>query len=83
MFGSNKNKSKIVEDESIKDKSKFVVVGFTVMVFSFLVFVISEIYTSLQLSKQSNLISGTASKVEASKEVSGAFRDSSHTELTV
>ena len=28
MFGSNKNKSKIVEDESIKDKSKFVVVGF-------------------------------------------------------
>ena len=66
MFGSNKNKSKIVEDESIRDKSKFVVVGFTVMVLSFLVFVISEIYTSLQLSKQSNLISGTASIQEES-----------------
>ena len=33
--------------------------------------------------KLRELISGTASKVEASKEVSGAFRDSSHTELTV
>ena len=66
MFGSNKNKSKSVEDESIKDKSKFVVVGFTVMIVSFLTLVVSEIYTSLQLSKQSSLIAGTASVQEES-----------------
>ena len=66
MFGSNKNKSKTVEDESIKDKSKFVVVGFTVMIFSFLTLIISEIYTSLQLSKQSSLIAGSANVQEES-----------------
>ena len=48
MFGLGKNKSKTVEDESIKDKSKFVVVGFTVMILAFLAFLIGEIYTSLQ-----------------------------------
>ena len=58
MFGSNKN-TKAVEDESIKDKSKFVVVGFTVMVLSLISLVVSEIYTSLQLSKQAKLISGS------------------------
>ena len=58
MFGSNKN-TKAVEDESMKDKSKFVVVGFTVMVLSLISLVVSEIYTSLQLSKQAKLISGS------------------------
>ena len=69
MFGSNKNKSKPVEDESIRDKSKFVVVGFTVMIISFLTLVIGEIYTSLQLSKQSSLISGTTSVQEESDKI--------------
>ena len=63
MFGLGKNKSKIVEDESIKDKSKFVVVGFSVMLLAFLIFVITEIYTSIQLSKQNKLMQGT-SKIE-------------------
>jgi hypothetical protein len=54
-----KNKSNNVEDESIKDKSKFVVVGFTVMILSLLIFVISEIYTSLSLSKQNLVITGS------------------------
>ena len=54
-----KNKSNNVEDESIKDKSKFVVVGFTVMILSLLIFVISEIYTSLSLSKQDLVITGS------------------------
>ena len=58
MFGLNKN-TKAVEDESMKDKSKFVVVGFTVMVLSLISLVVSEIYTSLQLSKQAKLISGS------------------------
>ena len=58
MFGSNKN-TKAVEDRSMKDKSKFVVVGFTVMVLSLISLVVSEIYTSLQLSKQAKLISGS------------------------
>tara|TARA_B100001939_G_scaffold342881_1_gene354638 strand:+ start:54 stop:713 length:660 start_codon:yes stop_codon:yes gene_type:complete len=59
MLGLNKNKTKVVEDESIRDKSKFIVVGFTVMILSFLLFFIGEIYTSLKLSKQSSLIQGT------------------------
>ena len=67
MFGLGKNKSKTVEDESIKDKSKFVVVGFTVMILAFFVhFVIGEIYTSLQLSKQNKLLAGTNSIQEES-----------------
>ena len=61
MFGLGKNKSVTVEDESIKDKSKFVVVGFTVMVLTFFVFVISEIYTSFQLSKQKKVLAGANS----------------------
>ena len=69
MFGLGKNKSKVVEDESIRDKSKFVVVGFTVMVFSFLLLIISEIYTSLQLSKQNRLIAGTGDIQEKSDNI--------------
>ena len=61
MFGLGKNKSVTVEDESIKDKSKFVVVGFTIMVLTFFVFVISEIYTSFQLSKQKKVLAGANS----------------------
>ena len=59
MFGLGKNKSKVVEDESIKDKSKFVVVGFAVMIIALLVFILSEIYTSIQLSKQNKLLTNT------------------------
>ena len=69
MFGLGKNKSKVVEDESIRDKSKFVVVGFTVMIFSFLLLIISEIYTSLQLSKQNSLIAGTGDIQEQSDNI--------------
>ena len=54
-----KNKTNNIEDESIKDKSKFVVVGFTVMILTLLIFLISEIYTSLSLSKQDLAIAGS------------------------
>lgn len=53
----NKKKTNIVEDESIKDKSKFVVVGFVVMILALFALVFSEIYTSISLSNQNNLIS--------------------------
>ena len=43
----------------MKDKSGFVVVGFTVMIFSLIALVVGEIYTSIQLSKQAKLISGS------------------------
>lgn len=57
MFSSSKkDKSGGVEDESIKDKSKSVVVGFVFMVFTFLFLIATEIYTSLTLSKQENII---------------------------
>jgi len=69
MFGLGKNKSKVVEDESIRDNSKFVVVGFSVMVFSFLLLIISEIYTSLQLSKQNRLIASTGDIQEKSDNI--------------
>ena len=59
MFGLNKNKSKSIEDESIKDKSKFVVVGFTIMTLSLLVLIVSEIFTSIKLSSQNKLISSS------------------------
>ena len=61
MFGLNKNKSKSVEDESIRDKSKFVVVGFTIMILTFIALVGSEIFTSMKLSSQNKLISSSNS----------------------
>ena len=61
MFGLNKNKSKSVEDESIRDKSKFVVVGFTIMILTFVALVGSEIFTSMKLSSQNKLISSSNS----------------------
>ena len=68
MFGSNKN-VKAVEDESMRDKSKFVVVGFTVMIVSLIALVGGEIYTSLQLSKQAKLIAGSGGIKEESENI--------------
>ena len=68
MFGSNKN-TKAAEDESMRDKSKFVVVGFTFMVISLFVLVGGEIYTSLQLSKQAKLIQGSGGIKEQSENI--------------
>ena len=68
MFGSNKN-VKAVEDESIRDKSKFVVVGFTVMIISLIALVGGEIYTSLQLSKQAKLIAGSGGIKKQSEDI--------------
>ena len=69
MFGISKNKSKVVEDESIRDKSKFVVVGFTVMILAFFTLIIGEIYTSLQLSKQNKLLNGSANIEQESNNI--------------
>lgn len=66
MFGLGKSKPNTVEDESIRDKSKFAVVGFTVMFFTFLAFIIAEIYTTLQISKQNRLIANSGSVQEES-----------------
>ena len=66
MFGLGKSKPKTVEDESIRDKSKFAVVGFTVMFFTFLAFIIAEIYTTLQISKQNRLIANSGTIQEES-----------------
>ena len=68
MFGSNKS-TKAVEDESMRDKSKFVVVGFTVMVVSLIALVAGEIYTSLQLSKQAKLIASSGGIKEESENI--------------
>lgn len=69
MFGSNKNKSKAVEDESIRDKSKFVVVGFTVMILAFVALIAGEIFTSIQLSKQNKLIAGSGDVEDQSNSI--------------
>jgi len=59
-LSSNKNKpAKAVEDESIRDKSKFVVVGFVLMVLSLFFLVGGEIYTSVSLSKQKEILEGS------------------------
>ena len=59
-LSSNKNKpAKAVEDESIRDKSKFVVVGFVLMILSLFVLVGSEIFTSISLSKQKETLEGS------------------------
>ena len=65
----SKNKTKTVEDRSIRDKSKFVVVGFTLMVISFFALVGGEIFTTLKLSEQKKLISGTGDIEKKSNEI--------------
>ena len=68
MFGSSKN-TKAVEDESLRDKSKFVVVGFTVMIVSFLALIFGEIYTSIQLTKQAKLLDESGGIKEQSENI--------------
>lgn len=65
----SKNKTKAVEDESIRDKSKFVVVGFTLMVVSFFALVGGEIFTSIKLSEQKRLIASTGDIEKKSNEI--------------
>jgi len=65
----SKNKTKAIEDESIRDKSKFVVVGFTFMIFSFFALVGGEIFTSIKLSEQKRLISGSGDIEKKSNEI--------------
>ena len=65
----SKNKNKAVEDESIRDKSKFVVVGFTLMIVSFFALVAGEIFTSIKLSEQKRLIASTGDIEKKSNEI--------------
>ena len=65
----SKNKTKAVEDESIRDKSKFVVVGFTLMIVSFFALVGGEIFTSIKLSEQKRLIASTGDIEKKSNEI--------------
>lgn len=70
MFSSSKkDKSGGVEDESIKDKSKSVVVGFVLMIFTLLFLIASEIYTSLSISKQQNIINSSSNVENDSNKV--------------
>jgi len=65
----SKNKTKAVEDESIRDKSKFVVVGFTLMIVAFFALVGGEIFTSIKLSEQKRLIASTGDIEKKSNEI--------------
>ena len=65
----SKNKTKAIEDESIRDKSKFVVVGFTFMIVSFFALVGGEIFTSIKLSEQKRLIASTGDIEKKSNEI--------------
>jgi len=66
MFGSKKinDVDNSVSDETIGDKSKFVVFGFTVLIASILLFIILEIFTSVKISSQKNMLkmSGSVQK---------------------
>lgn len=65
----SKNKTKAIEDESIRDKSKFVVVGFTLMIVSLITLVGGEIFTSIKLAEQKRLISSTGDIEKKSNEI--------------
>ena len=73
MFGL-KNKEtndnlKNLEDETITDKSKFVVFGFGVLVASVLLFFSLEIFTSLKISTQKNILKNDRNVEEKSNTI--------------
>lgn len=69
MFGSNKNKSNSVQDETLKDHSKKIVIGVSVLVFSIILILILEIYTISLKGSQAKKIRIGKSAEEKSKTI--------------
>ena len=63
MFGSKKNKTNTVQDETLKDHSKKIVIGVSVLIFSIILILILEIYTiSLKGSQEQKIRIGKSAE---------------------
>ena len=72
MFGKKKDKDKEapgLPDETIQDKSKFIVLGFGVFCFSVIIVLGLEIYTGIKLSNQNSIISRTGNLGDENKNI--------------
>jgi hypothetical protein len=58
MFGIKKKNASndTLNDETISDKSKFVLVGFYTLIASIILFIFLELFTSMKLSDQNNIL---------------------------
>ena len=58
MFGIKKKNASndTLNDETISDKSKFVLVGFYTLITSIILFIFLELFTSMKLSDQNNIL---------------------------
>jgi len=63
VFGSKKNKTNTVQDETLKDHSKKIVIGVSVLIFSIILILILEIYTiSLKGSQERKIRIGKSAE---------------------
>ena len=69
MFGSNKNKSNSVQDETLKDHSKKIVIGVSVLIFSIILILALEVYTISLKGSQAKQIRIGKSAEEKSKTI--------------
>lgn len=69
MFGSNKNKSNSVQDETLKDHSKKIVIGVSVLIFSIILILALEVYTISLKGSQARQIRIGKSAEEKSKTI--------------
>ena len=69
MFGSKKDKSNSIQDETLKDHSKKIVIGVSVLVFTIVLILILEIYTVSLKGSQAKKINIGKSAEQKSKSI--------------
>ena len=69
MFGSKKDKSNSIQDETLKDHSKKIVIGVSVLVFAIVLILILEIYTVSLKGSQAKKINIGKSAEQKSKSI--------------
>ena len=71
MFGIKKKNASndTLNDETISDKSKFVLVGFYTLIISIILFIFLEIFTSIKLSNQNTILRTNSGADEESRSI--------------
>ena len=71
MFGIKKKNASndTLNDETISDKSKFVLVGFYTLIISIILFIFLEIFTSIKLSNQNTVLRTNSGADEESRSI--------------
>ena len=71
MFGIKKKNASndTLNDETISDKSKFVLVGFYTLIISIILFIFLELFTSIKLSNQNIILKKNSGADDESRNI--------------